>query len=677
MSWNKLRLRTKIVITLLPALLPVLIIVAVTHRSARNNSLDHSRTISQLVVENGAADLNTYLGLQVAQYQDWVREDVYGLAIEFDATRELADRFREMLIAAPGFSMLALTDQGGEVLQATASSQPLPQLTGRIAAEATPPNQTATCCATLTDSPLLTTAGFPFNSTFVFVFTSKDSSGQPNGRLLAYLDWTELETRVARINNVFLANGLPDAQTSLLDSCSAVALAHSDTRKNGQTLDLSEPLLSWLSDGTRSEQVHPFNVGGMRQYLAAAAVVDPGDAIVGADSLATSSLSITSFIPEKNILTGVQRTLRLSIALAVAGAVVLFGLMWFTGGRIASRIRTTAAMLKDIAEGEGDLTKRLEAESSDELGELGRWFNTFADKLQGIIRDITANADTLAKGSMFLSTTANQLAGGAAKTTEQSATVASAAAQMSDNMNQMAASTEEMSANIQTVASAVEEMTVSIGEVASNAERAASVANNASRLADDSNHNVGELGDAADEIGKVIEVIQDIAEQTNLLALNATIEAARAGDAGKGFAVVATEVKELAKQTASATEDIRRRIEGIQGSTADTVRSIGEIREVIRQVNDISRVIASAVEEQSVTTNEIAHKLGQAATSAEAVSTGVAQSASASQEITANITGVDHAAKQSAEGATQTQAASQELSTLGEQLQTLVGQFKA
>ena len=155
-------------------------------------------------------------------------------------------------------------------------------------------------------------------------------------------------------------------------------------------------------------------------------------------------------------------------------------------------------------------------------------------------------------------------------------------------MQGMASGTEEMSANVKTVAAAVEEMTASISEVAKNAEHAAQIAGEASNLAQTSNQNIGQLGEAADAIGKVIETIQDIAEQTNLLALNATIEAARAGDAGKGFAVVANEVKDLAKQTAEATEDIRHRIEGIQSSTGLAVTSIGNISEVIAKVNEVS-----------------------------------------------------------------------------------------
>lgn len=343
---------------------------------------------------------------------------------------------------------------------------------------------------------------------------------------------------------------------------------------------------------------------------------------------------------------------------------------------VTKPVRNVVDMLKDIAQGEGDLTKRLKVQSDDEIGELATWFNTFIEKLQGIIRQVATNTKTLAGSSTELSATATQMASGAEQTTGQSATVASAAEQMSANMTTMASSTEEMSSNVKVVASAVEEMTASISEVAKNAEQAASVAHSAAQLAEASNSRIGELGLAADEIGKVIEVIQDIAEQTNLLALNATIEAARAGDAGKGFAVVATEVKELAKQTATATEDIRRRIEGIQDSTGGAVKSIGEISEVIAKVNEVSRTIASAVEEQTITTKEIAQNISQTSTAAESVSKGVSESASASREISQNIAGVDQAAKQTAQGASQTQTASQELSRLAETMQALVSQFK-
>lgn len=339
-------------------------------------------------------------------------------------------------------------------------------------------------------------------------------------------------------------------------------------------------------------------------------------------------------------------------------------------------LNQTMLLVQDLAEGEGDLTKRLDAERHDEFGAMGRFFNTFMEKLQVTVRTIVTGSESLAESSTMLLGTATQLKEGADQTTCQSTAVSAAAEEMSTNMTNMAASTEQMTANVRTVASAVEEMTASITEVAKNAEQAAGVASQANQLADVSNRRIGQLGSAADEIGKVIEVIQDIAEQTNLLALNATIEAARAGDAGKGFAVVATEVKELAKQTAGATEDIRTRIEGIQASTGEAVQSIGEIGGVIEKVNQVSRTIASAVEQQSATTKEIAQNVAQTASAAETMSRGMAETATATQEINQNIAKVNQAAKQGAEGALEAKTAGEQLTCLASEMRQTVGRFK-
>jgi methyl-accepting chemotaxis protein len=366
----------------------------------------------------------------------------------------------------------------------------------------------------------------------------------------------------------------------------------------------------------------------------------------------------------------------LNLVQYVAGAVslaIFVVVLLYIRFKVVRPVKAALTLANAVAA--GDLTQTCPVVTSDEVGQLSEALNRMSGDLRSTVGQIHATADTLGTSASSLSGTATQMADGAAQTTSQSSTVASAAEEMSTNMTDMSASTEEMTTNVKTVASAVEEMTASISEIAKNAEQASTVANNAAQLVDVSNTSIGQLGGAADEIGNVIETIQDIAEQTNLLALNATIEAARAGDAGKGFAVVATEVKELAKQTADATEDIRGRIEGIQGSTGEAVESIGQISEVIRQVNDVSKTIASAVEEQSITTREIAQNITQTSDAAQTVSVSVAESASATQEITRNITSVDQAARDAAEGASQTQTASTDLSELAGQLQALVAKF--
>ena len=363
-----------------------------------------------------------------------------------------------------------------------------------------------------------------------------------------------------------------------------------------------------------------------------------------------------------------------SIGVGLLASLAVIGVALPLAGRIAKPIVLAANFAKQIAA--GDLSTTCQARGKAEVGELIDSMNEMREGLYNLVSTLQDNAATLATASQDLSSTAAQLASGAEETTRQSASVAAASEQMSTNMNNVASSTEEMSTNVKTVATAAEEMTASISEVARNAEMAATAASQAAGLARVSNEKIGALGSAADDIGKVIEVIQDIAEQTNLLALNATIEAARAGEAGKGFAVVATEVKELAKQTASATDDIRKRIEAIQGSTGETVEAIAQIAEAINHVNEVSRTIASSVEEQSITTKEIAQNVGQAASASDLVAKGISEAASASREISQNITGVDEAAKDATVGASRTQAAGNELNDLAQRLTQTMSRFR-
>ena len=366
----------------------------------------------------------------------------------------------------------------------------------------------------------------------------------------------------------------------------------------------------------------------------------------------------------------------LLIGTVLAGVLCGLGMGSLVSGSITRPLAVVVTHLGEVAR--GNLGLHLAPElltRQDEIGTLSRELDATIASLRNVVGQIHGNSRELAHASSELAATSTQLANGAEETTSQSAQVASAAEQMSATMANMASATAEMSTGMKTVASAVEEMTASITEVARSAEQTADVAQTAAQIVEGSNTQMSQLGNAADEIGKVIEVIQDIAEQTNLLALNATIEAARAGDAGKGFAVVATEVKELARQTSTATEDIRNRIEGIQKSSGIAVQSIADIREVIGKVSDLSRTIASAVEEQSITTKEIARNVAQSSMAAHTVASGVAQSASASQEIARTIAGVDQASRQSAEGAVQTQSAGRNMSQMADQLQSLVGKF--
>jgi methyl-accepting chemotaxis protein len=290
----------------------------------------------------------------------------------------------------------------------------------------------------------------------------------------------------------------------------------------------------------------------------------------------------------------------------------------------------------------------LEVASHDELGKAALALNQMKNNLLATIQSIAGNAQHVASASEELSAASQQITANSEETSAQASVVSQA--------------TKQVSQNLQSVSTGAEEMTSTIQSIAGNAHDAATVASRAVETAQAANSTVAKLGESSAEIGEVIKVITSIAQQTNLLALNATIEAARAGEAGKGFAVVANEVKELAKQTAKATEDISQKITAIQQDTKGAVDAIGSISRVITQVNEISGTIATAVEQQSATTNEMTRN--------------VADAAKGAGEITLNIEGVAQAAQGTSNSAQQSQKAATELAGMAEQLRGLVGQFK-
>jgi len=362
----------------------------------------------------------------------------------------------------------------------------------------------------------------------------------------------------------------------------------------------------------------------------------------------------------KNAINGVHAWLTELIAYVTK---IANGDMGATMGRASDQdqIHEWLVMLKNNINGLAADVNMLAKASVD--GKLG--VRADAGKHQGEFRKIVDGfnntLDTVVEPLKFAASQASALASSAEELTAVSTQMAGNAEETATQANVVSAASEEVSKNVSVVASGSEQMQSSIREISKSANEAAKVAKTAVGVAETTNGTISKLGESSIEIGKVIKVITSIAQQTNLLALNATIEAARAGEAGKGFAVVANEVKELAKETAKATEEIGQKIEAIQGDTKGAVQAIGEISTIINQINDISNNIASAVEEQTVTTNEIGRNVGEAAKG-----TG---------EIAKNIGGVAMAAQNTTKGAADTQKAAHALSTMAAQLQTLVSKF--
>jgi len=324
----------------------------------------------------------------------------------------------------------------------------------------------------------------------------------------------------------------------------------------------------------------------------------------------------------------------------------------------------------------GDMTQQIVIEQADEVGMLIKALNAMSASLRTMFRDITSGVELLTTSSSALTAVSEQITESSKESSNRSVSVAAASEEMSSTMTTVAAASEQTAGNVQMIVAAVEEMSSTIRQIASNTATASTITSDAVTQAEAVSQKVDHLGKAAVDVGKVTETIAEISEQTNLLALNATIEAARAGDAGKGFAVVASEIKELARQTANATSDINEKISGIQSNTRDAVDEIIKIVKVIGSVNEIVNTIATAVEEQTVTTQEIGGNLTQASAGIQEVNENVNQTSSVAADISRDISEVSRAAQDMANGSNQINTNAKELSKLAKEIDEMVRRFK-
>jgi len=396
-------------------------------------------------------------------------------------------------------------------------------------------------------------------------------------------------------------------------------------------------VLSLGKDGKKKEAAQLAMTEGLEAFLPATKDVEEDVAFNskgGDDSAKTASATYAS---------SRYWVIGMLIAAAVLGLVI--------ATKTARSVSTAAVRMLEVIQhvaANNLLVEDLRIESQDEIGQAGQAINQMKNSLHGMMISIAEAAEHVASAGQELSATSQQITANSEETSAQANVVSQGA--------------QQVNTNLQSVSTGAEEMTSTIQSIATNAHQAAAVASDAVQKAQAANSTVARLGESSAEIGEVIKVITSIAQQTNLLALNATIEAARAGEAGKGFAVVANEVKELAKQTAKATEDISQKITTIQTDTKGAVDAIASITGVIGQINDISGTIATAVEEQSATTGEMTRNISDAA--------------KGSEEISHNIVGVADAARGTSNSAQESQKASTDLAEMAVQLRGLVSQFK-
>ncbi len=360
----------------------------------------------------------------------------------------------------------------------------------------------------------------------------------------------------------------------------------------------------------------------------------------------------------------------ISLGALLMGILIVFFLTRSVLKQLGCDPAQLAGVARSIAQ--GDFLVEFNTGKNKEIQGVYRDMEIMTISLRKTFTDLNAGVQTLTSSSFELAAISDQMVSGAENTSSKSNTVAVAAEEMSSNMNSVSAATEQASGNINMVAAAMEEMTATIGEIGMNTSTASTITDDAVILSGQASAKVEALGKSASEIGQVTEAIKEISEQTNLLALNATIEAARAGEAGKGFAVVAGEIKELAIQTSAATLEIKNQIDGIQGSTTGAIKEIQGISNVINDLNELVTTIAASVEEQSVTSKEVADNIAQASLGTREITGNIAQSATVSSEIAMDISQVDQEAGEMSNSSSQVRLNAADLKKLAEQLKEMV-----
>ncbi|MBK5932326.1 methyl-accepting chemotaxis protein [Halochromatium salexigens] len=364
------------------------------------------------------------------------------------------------------------------------------------------------------------------------------------------------------------------------------------------------------------------------------------------------------------------------LVVTIIGVLLAIALGLLLNKNISGPLKRVSALLSTVAKGDYSVNvDPKNARRGDEIGALAKAAETLISNMRQVIADLSNNAQTVASSATELATVSTQSAHSVQEMSSRTTTVAAAAEEASANTASVAAAMDEATNSLSSVASATEQMSATIGEIAASSEKARSISTDAGAQANDVSLLMHQLGQAAQEIGQVTETITDISSQTNLLALNATIEAARAGSAGKGFAVVANEIKELAKQTATATEDIKGKISGVQNSAGGVITDIEKITGVIGEVGHLVSNIATAIEEQAAVTQDVAGNIAQASEGVRVANDQVAEISSVSGSIAQDLASVTNATNEIRSGGDQVKESSQELSRLAEQLQSLVKQF--
>ncbi len=503
------------------------------------------------------------------------------------------------------------------------------------------------------------------------LFKSLEAAQWPDEVEAALKEHEKIAVAFMAFGNAILRGGRTDAgqvHATRDDQLAAVVTDALDYYK--ASLDAKFTLLAELI--TKKITAEPYDYELLDQLGAEASQI--GETIIG--RLEDVETSVKRSIDAVNRQAGqAMDRATISMTIGIAAGVLLASLLgWISARNITRPIQQAVRLAQQMSA--GDFTHNVKIDRKDEIGLLVKALNQLVSKMERVLRQVVDSVDTLHLSSEKMTSISARMATGADLTAGKSNTVAMAAEEMNASMKSVSASSEEATTNVSSVAEAMDATAQTIQEIAQHSVTARTIAGSAVAQAEDASAKMSALGSAAGAISKVTEVITDISEQTNLLALNATIEAARAGEAGKGFAVVAHEIKELARQTAEATHEIKAKIEDIQRSTDETTGEMSRICEVIDQVNDIVAVIATSVDDQQQTTEEVAGTVHEASQGFGAINATVARCTHATGQISDDIADVKASADELRQTSGEVNANIRELSRLAEDLHATVGHFQ-
>jgi len=558
LSWRSLKIGKKIMIGSMLAIVPMIVIVAVSSLALKNSSLESSSTVMHLVAESNAETFNRSMRDLNTVFRNWTKEDVYGMAIEYQALAELKSDLTIKLQGASGFCTLFLTDRNGKVL--ISGNKDL-DIAGKVF-EFTPAVGEDGRGVQLVKNPFMKVGNAA--SAYLFSFATKDSSGNPNGFLHAFVDCSKLQQLISDMNEELVSGGFADARSLIVDRATGIALVHSDPAAVGKKVT-ENGLLEWVTSG----ESHTF--GALEDsYAIYSPLLDPALLSSGAtDNLAKSKVVIATAVPAANVMDKVRAVVTVALVIGVIGAAVVVVVSLLIGRTITAPLKNLVDVVNLIAE--GDLTRRLYLDRGDEIGEVADAVDTMSQRVSEAVGR-----------SMGIS-----------RLLESSASAQAA------SLEETAASLEEMSA-----------MTRQNADNANEANSLMIVTNKISQQADVSMReligSMREIAQASQETQKIVQTIDGIAFQTNLLALNAAVEAARAGEAGAGFAVVADEVRNLAKRAAEASqntagliEDTVAKVNAGVGLVEETSKGFGEVKESNAKVGALLEEISTASSEQA------------------------------------------------------------------------------